>query len=150
MLCVVAGNIVAQDLPTTTNVQAQQNADKQLKIQNKKIITMFIERMGNALPKKIDEYTTLESMTSKDLTLMYNFSIKTDKKDEDIINEDHTRMTTFVTKGVCKSSQRFLKSDIEITYNYSSAKSKKKLFQIDITKKDCFYIWGGRDKLPSK
>jgi hypothetical protein len=149
LMCVLGTALVAQELPTTTDAQAQQNANKQLKLQNKTILSMAVERLNKDVPKKIDDFTTLESISSKNLTLIYHFSINAKKSDDAIIKEDHSRMKTMVTKGTCHSSKRFLESDINILYVYKSAKSQKELFQIDVTKKDCFYIWGGRDKLPN-
>jgi hypothetical protein len=48
-------------------------------------------------------------------------------------------MQKAVTDGICQSSKRFLQSDIMISYIYTSAKSKKKLFQFDVNKTKCDY-----------
>jgi len=42
-----------------------------------------------------------------------------------------------VTYGICKTYKRFLDVNITISYLYTSAKSKVKLFRFDVTQKDC-------------
>jgi len=109
-----------------------------LKTQNRKIVTLVVKELSRDLPKRVDQFTEFVSIRSDGLTLIYIFEINTGaKSDEAIIKEDHSRMREAVTQGVCRSSQRFLDAQINISYLYQSAKSKKKLFQFDITQTDC-------------
>ena len=109
-----------------------------LKVQNRKIVGLVVEELSKDLPKTVDQYTQFVGIKSDDLTLIYIFEINTGvKSDESIQKEDHSRMQSAVTQGVCRSSQRFLDAQINISYLYQSAKTKDKLFQFDITQADC-------------
>ncbi len=129
---------------TTDMQQAQQMGKiKQEEInlnvfQNLEVLKMAVEELSKGTPQKIDKYTTLVDVTSKDLTLIYIYEIKTGgKSDEAVRKEDHERMRNAVTNGVCRSSKRFLESGISLSYLYNSAVSKEKLFQFNISQKDC-------------
>jgi len=109
-----------------------------LKTQNREIVTLVVKELSRDLPKKVDQYTEFVAIKSEGLTLIYIFEINTgSKSDKAIIKEDHSRMREAVTQGVCRSSQRFLDAQINISYLYQSAKSKAKLFQFNITQTDC-------------
>ena len=109
-----------------------------LKTQNREIVALVVKELSRDLPKKVDQYTEFVGIKNDGLTLIYIFEINTGaKSDAAIIKEDHSRMQEAVTQGVCRSSQRFLDAQINISYLYQSAKSKEKLFQFDITKADC-------------
>ncbi len=109
-----------------------------MKVQNRKIIALVVEELSKDLPKTVDRYTQFVGIKNNDLTLIYIFEINTgSKSDETVQNEDHSRMGSAVTQGVCRSSQRFLDAQINISYLYQSAKTKAKLFQFDITQGDC-------------
>ena len=124
--------IVMQEYPLTA-VQKQ----------NRNVVAMASESLNKSLPQKIDEYTTLTKIEGKEETLFYTFEIDTGtKSDEAIRKEDRERMKKAVTKGVCRSSKRFLKADIHIAYRYLSAQSRKELFRFDIQKSDCDYFRG--------
>ncbi|MBA1432179.1 MAG: hypothetical protein FAF04_00950 [Epsilonproteobacteria bacterium] len=121
-------------------IQAQELPKEQLQKQKVLVASLAAKELSKTLPQRIDKYTTLLSITNKDATLIYTFSINTGaKSDEAIIKEDHTRMQKVVTQGVCQSSQRFLESGINISYLYQSAKTKRTLFRFDITKEKCAY-----------
>ena len=120
---------------------AQAKADKQMKLQNKNVIKFVIEEYKRKLPQKVDNYTQFVDISSKDLTLIYTFEINTGaKSDETVIKEDKKRMGEMVKLGICKSSQRFLDSDINLSYVYNSQATKKELFKFNVTKKDCSNI----------
>ena len=109
-----------------------------LKTQNREIVALVVKELSRDLPKRVDQYTEFVAIKNNGLTLIYIFEITTGaKSDEAIIKEDHSRMREAVTQGVCRSSQRFLDAQINISYLYQSAKSKAKLFQFDITQADC-------------
>ncbi len=128
---------VKTDAPAL-NIRADNNV-QDLKVQNRKIVGLVVEELSKDLPKTIDQFTQFVSITSDDLTLIYIFEINTGvKSDETVRKEDHSRMQSAVTNGVCRSSQRFLDAQINISYLYNSAKTKAKLFQFDITQADCF------------
>jgi hypothetical protein len=111
---------------------------KEMISQNKLIINLFVEEISKTLPKEIDKYTQLSSVTSNDLTLLYTFDINAEaKSDETIQKEDRTRMKNSVTRGICQSSKRFLDAQINISYLYLSAKTKAELFRFDVTQEEC-------------
>lgn len=114
---------------------------KEMISQNKLIINLFVEEISKTLPKNIDKYTQLSSVTSKDLTLVYTFEINAEtKSDEAIKKEDRTRMKNSVTQGICQSSKRFLDAQINISYLYISAKTKAELFRFDVTQNECINL----------
>ena len=114
------------------------NNVEDMKVQNRKIVGLVVEELSKDLPKTVDRYTQFVGIKSDDLTLIYIFEINTgSKSDKTVQNEDHARMQSAVVQGVCRSSQRFLDAQINISYLYKSAKTKVKLFQFDITQADC-------------
>ena len=119
-----------------TITQADDLQDK-IKLQNQNVVKMAAKSLSKELPKKVDNFTKLISIKAKDETLLYTFEIDAPSSDEEIKAKDKTRMQKAVTRGVCKSSKRFLDSDIKISYIYTSAKSKKELFRFDIDKAKC-------------
>lgn len=128
----------------TTSSEAQQpNKIRQQevdlnKFQNEEVLKLAVKELSKNVPQKIDSYTTLIDVTSKDLSLIYVYEIHTGaKSDEAVRSEDQVRMRKAVTKGTCESSKRFLESGISLSYLYLSSKSKEKLFQIDVSQKDC-------------
>ena len=127
-------SLLASDTPTRTGTFP----DKEMKAQNKKIAKLVAKEISSTLPQTIDKYTTLASVKSEDVTLVYTFEINTgSKSDEAIKKEDRTRMKQAVTVGICQSSRKFLEAGINTSYVYVSAKTKAHLFQFDITQKDC-------------
>jgi len=111
-----------------------------VRLQNQTVIEMAASDMSKRLPQKVDDYTQLVKIEAKEQTLVYIFEINTGaKSDETIIKEDKSRMKRAVTTGICNSSKRFLQSGIDISYVYTSAVSKKVLFQFDVDQKDCQY-----------
>jgi hypothetical protein len=106
--------------------------------QNSKIIKMVVLEISKTLPQKVDKYTTITAIRDENLTLVYTFEINSgSKSDEAIIKEDRARMQKAVTRGVCKSSKRFLEADIDIVYEYKSATTKRELFRFYIDKQKC-------------
>ena len=128
-------------LATATPPSTQKIQQKEVDLgvfQNLEVLRLAQAELSRNLPKKIDPYTTLISVTTKDETLIYTYEINTgSKSDEAVQKEDHARMKDAVTLGTCHSSKRFLESGISLSYLYNSAQSKTKLFQFDISKKDC-------------
>ena len=127
MALLSVGSLVADVIP-----------DK-VKLQNQNVVKMAAEGLSKELPKKVDAFTQLISIKAKEETLFYTFEINATQSDDAIIKKDKTRMKKAVTQGICKSSKRFLQSDITISYIYTSAKSAKKLFQFDVNKTACDY-----------
>jgi len=116
--------------------------DKKLKEQNKIIVKMSAEETRKHLPQKIDKYTTMVGVDYKDTNLIYIYEINVpSKSDKELIKEGKKRLTNRIKRHSCISAKRFLKSDIKLSYIYKSAKSKKRLFKIDVDKKDCQRIW---------
>jgi len=121
------------------NINATDLKEK-IKLQNQQVVQLAAKSLSKELPKKVDKYTQLISIKAKDETLFYTFEIDAPSSDEEIMKKDKSRMQRAVTMGVCKSSKRFLDSDIKISYVYIGAKSKKKLFQFDIDKTKCEFL----------
>ncbi|MBU1658949.1 hypothetical protein KKG72_07870 [bacterium] len=114
---------------------------KELQSQNRDFVKLVVDEISKSLPQTIDKYTSFVKIENKDLTLFYTFAINTGtKSDESIKNEDKTRMQEAVTRGVCKSSKKFLEAQINISYVYINAQTKAKLFQFDITQKNCLEL----------
>ena len=127
-------SLLASDTPTRTGTFP----DKEMKSQNKKIAELVAKEISSTLPQVVDKYTTLASVTSDNTTLIYTFQINTGaKSDETVRKEDHSRMKQAVTTGICQSSEKFLQAGINTSYIYVSAKTSARLFQFDITQKDC-------------
>ena len=123
--------------PQQTGKIKQEEVDLNV-FQNLEVLKLAVAELSKNVPKKIDKYTTLVDVTSKDLTLIYVYEINTGgKSDETVRKEDHQRMRDAVMNGTCQSSKRFLKSGISLSYLYNSAVSKEKLFQFDVSQKDC-------------
>ncbi len=126
-----------QQKPQKAETIKQEEVDLNV-FQNLEVLKLAVAELSKNVPKKIDKYTTLVDVTSKDLTLIYVYEINTGgKSDETVRKEDHQRMRDAVTDGTCQSSKRFLKSGISLSYLYNSAVSKEKLFQFDVSQKDC-------------
>ena len=122
----------------SVSIFAAETPANALELQNKEILKMAVSEISKNLPQKIDQYTTLVDVKADDLTLRYIHEVNTGaKSDEAVRNEDHARMRSAITKGTCISSKRFLESGISLSYVYNSEKSKAKLFQIDVSQKDC-------------
>ena len=134
LIIVLNNTLLAEKASTRT----QELSTKQIKSQNTIIAKMFAKEISKGLPHTIDKYTKLISVTSNGANIIYSFEINSgSKSDEAIINEDKTRMNNAVKNGICKSSMKFLESDIDITYLYISAISKRKLFQFNVKQEDC-------------
>ena len=133
---------IKNDLPRTLDPSAQQNADAQLKVQNKRIIKIVVDEISKKLPQRIDKYTEFVSIKDEDLTLVSTYEIATgEKTDEAVKREDKPRMEKFIVEGICKSSKRFLQADIHISYIYANAVTKVELFRFDVKPQDCIKFW---------
>ena len=120
------------------DLQTQELPVSEMKKQKREIVKLSSEEINKTMPQVVDTYTTLRKVEGKDTTLVYTFEINTGaKSDETVRNEDKSRMKKAVTKGICQSASRFIEADISISYIYVSAVSKAKLFQFDVSKKDC-------------
>lgn len=129
-------------LPRTVDQSSQQKADQQLKLQNNEIVKLVVKEISKKLPQTVDKYTQFTSIKSEGLKLLSTFEINTGaKSDEAVIKEDKKRMESFVVQGICHNSKRFLESDIDIAYIYTSKNTKKELFRFDVTAKDCISTW---------
>ncbi len=130
---IMFGVLFANDLP----IKKQDVSPAQLKKQNVEIVALSAKELSKNLPQKIDKYTRLLSVDANHSTLIYSFEINSTKSDELIKKEDKSRMREGVTIGVCKNSKRFLEAEIDIKYNYLSAKSHKVLFSFNIDREKC-------------
>ena len=111
---------------------------KKVKTHNQEIVQLAAKEIASQLPQKIDDFTQLVKLEGVGQTLLYTYEINTGSKSDDtVIKEDKSRMKKAVTQGICKSSERFLTSGIDISYIYASAKSKKELFRFDVSREDC-------------
>ena len=138
VVTITNSSFAKEELQKTNDPATQAKADKQLKLQNKEIVKLVVEEIGKKLPQKVDDYTQYVSIKSEGLRLISTFEINTaPKSDETVIKEDKPRMEQFIKKGICQSARRFLQSDIDITYVYTNAITKKELFRFAVTEKDC-------------
>ena len=120
------------------SLQPQEMTTDEMEKQNRIIVKLASEEMSKTLPQNIDKYTTLQKVEGKDTKLIYTYEINTGaKSDESVRNEDRSRMQKAVTYGICKTSKRFLDAKIDISYVYRSATSKEKLFEFNVSQKDC-------------
>jgi len=123
---------------SANSLQTQEMSTDEMKKQNRIIVKLASEEISKTLPQNIDKYTTLQRVEGKDTKLIYIYEINTGaKSDESIRNEDRSRMQQAVTNGICKSSKRFLDAKIDIAYLYRSATSKEKLFEFNVSQKNC-------------
>ena len=137
LLLALSISIFAQDLKIRTDTFP----DSEMKAQNVTVAEMSAEALSKDLPHKIDKYTTLQTITNKEANLIYTFFINnSSKSDEAIKKEDKSRMKKAITIGVCQSAKRLLEAKIDITYIYSSARTKAELFRFNISQKDCVGI----------
>lgn len=114
---------------------------KEMQTQNQKIVKLVVDELSKDLPKAIDAYTTFVDIQANGSTLVYTFEINTgSKSDESVQKEDKQRMQEAVTRGVCRSSKRFLDAQINISYVYISKKTQTKLFEFNITQQKCLEI----------
>jgi len=138
LLTTVLLSLCVSSLFAVTTPATQELPVSELVKQNKQIVKLASEEISKTLPQKVDKYTDLLRVEGHDTTLLYLFEINTGaKSDESIIKEDHARMKKAITKGICRSSKRFLDAEINISYRYISASTQKTLFQFDIRKSDC-------------
>jgi hypothetical protein len=129
--------IISSFLALSSTLFADEMADK-IKVQNQEVVKLAAKELSSQLPQKIDNFTQLMNIEAKDETLIYTFEINaTNKSDDMIIKEDRSRMKKAITEGICNSSKKFLENGIDISYTYTSAKSKKELFRFDVSQKDC-------------
>jgi len=130
------------NLPATSDPAMKEKADKQIQLQNEAVLKSAVKAHNKNVPQVVDKYTTFVKAESKDLTLIKIFEINTGaKSDVAIQNEDQSRMHEAVKYGVCKTSKRFLDSNINLSFLYKSSKTKVELFRFDYTAKDCTNIW---------
>ncbi len=122
---------------TINTISADTLAEK-IKLQNQNVVKMAASGLSEKLPQKVDDFTTLVKMRADNQTLIYIYELNvTDKSDDELTFEGKKRMQKPVTTGICQTSKRFLESGINISYRYTSAKTKKELFRFNVTKKDC-------------
>ena len=137
LFAVISQIVFAQN----NQIPTQELPQKEIEKQNTTIAALAAEEMSKTLPQKVDKYTTITKIQNDGTALVYTFEINTGaKSDEAVKKEDHSRMQKAVTKGVCKSSKRFLLAGIDIIYIYKSAKTKKILFKFEITKDKCTHL----------
>ncbi|WP_345992240.1 hypothetical protein [Sulfurimonas sp. HSL-1716] len=114
---------------------------KEMMKQREHVIKMVVAEVSKTLPQTVDKYTQLIKIGSKNSSLVYTFEINTGaKNDQAVIKDDKARMQKSITKGICQSSKTFLDAGINVSYIYTSAKTKNTLFEFDITKKDCLNL----------
>ncbi len=141
MIKILSTTLILAILSITLHAEESQ-ADK-IKRQNIEVVKMTAEEIAGKLPQKVDNYTQLIKIVAKDENLIYTFEINTGvKKDETVISEEQDRMKSSVTQGLCRSSKRFLESGVQISYIYTSAISKNRLFRFDVNRQLCIDTLG--------
>jgi len=118
-------------------LSADDNYDKKV-AQNREILEMMKKELSKGLPKKIDPYTTLVSVDVDALTLISTYEINTGgKSDESVRKNDMPRMTKAIIHGECRRSKVHFENGMAIKYRYKNAVTKKDIFDITISLKDC-------------
>ncbi len=141
MIKILSTTLILATLGMT--LHAEESQTDKVKRQNIEIVQMAAEEIDAKLPQKVDNYTQLIKIVAKGENLIYTFEINTGaKKDETVISEDQVRMKNSVTQGLCRSSKRFLESGVQISYIYTSAISKNRLFRFDVTRQLCIDTLG--------
>ncbi len=120
-----------------TTLTAADNYEKKV-AQNREILAMMKQELSKSIPKKIDPYTTLVGVEVDDLTLISIYEINTGgKSDEAVRKEDMPRMKKAITRGECHRSKVHFENGMAIAYRYKNAATKKDIFNLTITLKDC-------------
>ena len=126
---------------SNVKMQNREISPKDMKTQNKQIAKLAAQELIKSLPQTIDKYTTLKTVKSDNSTIIYIFELNiAPKTDETVKKEDHKRMKEAVTHGTCRTSKRFLEANITLRYIYTSATTKKELFQFNINQESCFKL----------
>ena len=110
---------------------------EKIRRQNIEVVKIAAESMNKKLPKRVDAYTRLLRIESRDEKLIYHFEVNAGPKSDEELKKRKASRTPVVTQGICRSYARFLKSGITIVYRYISAATKKPLFDVTVSKKDC-------------
>ena len=120
-------------------IKNQDVSPKQLQKQNKEIVKLVAQELSKNLPQTINKYTTIVKIEGIGTSLIHTYEINTGaKSDKAVIAEDRTKWEKIYIKNVCQRSKRFLEAQIYLSYVYVSEKTKKKLFQFDVTQDKCF------------
>ncbi|WP_456458870.1 hypothetical protein [Nitratifractor sp.] len=135
---IVSSLPAASEKPFRPQVIEGEMMPAKLREQNSQIVRKAAASLSEGLPKKVDAYTTLQSIQAEGTTLLYTFALNVGpKSDEAIRKEGEERMRRNVTAGVCRRSKRFLDVGITLAYRYINAATAKELFRFDIDKKSC-------------
>ncbi|MCF6201531.1 MAG: hypothetical protein L3J42_05355 [Hydrogenimonas sp.] len=122
----------------TTSSAICDDMAKKVKIQNENVVKAAVEEFSKELPKRVDRFTRLTSVSADGVKIVYTFEISVPgKSDADLVKEGKEKMKKRVVAGTCRSSERFLKSGIVISYHYISAESGTTLFTYDVKRDDC-------------
>ncbi len=128
-------------LPLLVMASGEGEIGEKVKLQNMNVVKAAAEELSKDLPKSVDPFTRLVSITAEGESLVYTFEIDAGgKSDEDVVKEGRERMKKNVTAGICRSSGRFLQSGILISYRYISAATKRPLFRFDVDEKECMNL----------
>ena len=111
--------------------------DQKVHQQNMTVVKMAAEAMNKELPKRVDPYTRLLHIEPRGETLIYRFEVNAGPKSDEELKKRKESRTKVVTRGICQSYARFLKSGITIVYRYISAATKRPLFDVTVSKKEC-------------
>jgi hypothetical protein len=118
-------------------VLADDNYEKKV-AQNREILNLMKTELSKNLPRKIDPYTTLVAVDINALTLISTYEINTGgKSDESVRKNDMPRMVKAITHGECKRSKVHFENGMALEYRYKNAATKKDIFNIFISLKDC-------------
>ncbi len=110
---------------------------EKIKLQNQNVVKAAVEALSKELPKRVDPYTQLVGIEADGERLIYTFEVNAGPRSDEELKKRKESRTRVVTDGVCRTSDRFLKSGIVIVYRYVSAATKKPLFDVVVTKKEC-------------
>ena len=127
--------LVAVTLSASTDEMAEK-----IRLQNQNVVKAAAEALSKELPKRVDPYTRLIAIDADGERLVYTFEVNAGPKSDEELKRRKASRTRVVTAGLCQSADRFLKSGITIVYRYVSAATKKQLFDVVVTEKECPFL----------
>ncbi|WP_457596420.1 hypothetical protein [Hydrogenimonas sp.] len=120
-----------------TLMAAEGEMAQKIRRQNIEVVKAAAEAMNASLPKKVDDYTKLLKIEPDGERLVYIFEVDAGPRSDEDLKKRRESRTRVVTQGICATYGRFLKSGIVIVYRYVSAATKRPLFDVAVSEKEC-------------
>ena len=111
-----------------------------MRAQNLNVVKKAVEGIRETLPQKVDAYTKMVGVDSKNTELIYTFEVDAGPKSDETLKKDgQRRMTSVIKRGICSDAKRFLQSDITITYRYLNKTTQNEILKVTMNKEACDY-----------